>query len=191
MWFSRRIALLVSMAVVAATSRAAAAPACEVGAYRGPVGDFVTVYATADTATTGAWRYRFRDGVQGTAPDAAVQCARDAVVVSRGAGAAERWPRIAFRTTATRFRSAGVALAGLLIEPPDAGARPPLVVLGHGSERTPAIDRLHALQARAARSSSSCSPAPIMGSSSSSTTPMARGPSSAWPTATSACSATG
>jgi pimeloyl-ACP methyl ester carboxylesterase len=141
MWLSRRVPLLVSMAALAASPRAHAAPACEVGAYRGPAGDFVTVFATADSATTNKWRYRFRDGEQGTTPDAAVQCARDAVVISRGTGAAERWPRIAFRTTATRFRSAGVTLAGLLIEPPDAGARPPLVVLGHGSERTPAIGR--------------------------------------------------
>lgn len=141
MWFSRRDALLSMAALVAVIPQANAAPACGVGAYRGPAGDFVTVFETADTATTGQWRYRFRDGAQGSTPDAAVQCARDAVLVSRGNGSAARWPRIAFRTTATRFHSAGVTLAGLLIEPPDAGARPPLVVLGHGSERTPAIGR--------------------------------------------------
>jgi len=139
-----RFAFIATALVISAVARGAAAAVCEVGAYRGPSGDFVVIVETADTAKSGAWRYSFRDGRYGSTRGGPVQCVEGAVLVSGPSAPAARWPRIALRTTATRFDSGGVVLAGLLIEPPDARARPPLVVLVHGSERTPWIRRANA-----------------------------------------------
>jgi pimeloyl-ACP methyl ester carboxylesterase len=134
-----RIAFVVSSIVVAlAGPRAADAAACEVGAYRGPAGDFVAITEGPDTAQTRAWRYVFRDGRRGGTGDGTVACEDGAVLVAESRA---RWPRIALRTTVTRFRRGGVTLVGLLIEPLDIAGKPPLIVVGHGSERTAAIRR--------------------------------------------------
>lgn len=135
-WKSLAAAATIAAGALSALPASAQA-ACEVGAYRGPGGDFVVVMERANTAQTGEWRYTFRDGRFGGTKDGQVVCAPGAVSV-----AGQAWPKIALKLTPTTFRSGDVALAGLLIEPPAEGAaKPPLVVLVHGSESTASIGR--------------------------------------------------
>lgn len=139
---ARRPAVLitVALAALAGPARADAPPACEAGAYQGPSGDFVVVSEAINAAKQAAWRYAFRDGRFGAIEHGPLQCARGAVSVAWPGKPAERWPRMALRSTTTRFRSGGVTLVGELIEPPAGrGAPPPLVVLVHGSESTPYV----------------------------------------------------
>lgn len=123
--------LVVSFVTMLAVP-ARAAPPCQAGAYRGPAGDFVVVYEAVSPAKQ--WRYTFRDGRYGAIEGGPVQCLRDAI----GVAGRQRWPRIALRSTTTRFRSGGVTLVGELIEPLGV-TTPPLVVLVHGAERTPYV----------------------------------------------------
>jgi pimeloyl-ACP methyl ester carboxylesterase len=115
---------------------------CDVGVYRGPHGDFVTIIERPDTAQSGAWRYDFRDGHFGSTKNEVLQCVKDAVIVTRDGGPPQKWPKVQLKLTPTRFRSGDAMLAGLLIEPTDAeDAKPPLVVCVHGSESTASIRR--------------------------------------------------
>ena len=117
----------------------AASAACHAGAYAAPDGDFVAIAQTS----AGAWRYLFRDGRRGAVEGAQspVACLDGAVQV-RGQSAA--WPRLPMRETEASFTSDMTTLAGRLVEPQlAAGAKPPLVVLVHGSERTAAIGSIY------------------------------------------------
>lgn len=128
------MAILLSLALAAA---ATLTPGCEIGAYRGPKGDFVTITERADTAQSREWRYNFRDGRLGGTKDGKLTCGRNAVTVDGKA-----WPKVALRITPTRFPSGDVILAGQLIEPLAAkGKKPPLVVTVHGSEQSAWINR--------------------------------------------------
>jgi len=127
----------------AATHPAFAAEACQVGAYRGPDGDFVAL-AQSTLNPAGGLRYLFRDGRRGATDDAGspVHCTGEGMRVGEGAGA-KRWTRIAFRETPTTFGSAGTELTGMLIEPVDADPTRPLVVMVHGSERSSPIGGIY------------------------------------------------
>ncbi|NJO35952.1 MAG: hypothetical protein HC869_25630 [Rhodospirillales bacterium] len=110
---------------------------CERGAYGARDGDFVVVVPLA----SGGHRYLFRDGRRGNIADAAspLECLDRAVSVRIDANRSEQWAWLATQHTDVTFSSVGTRLAGQLIEPARAKERPPLVVMVHGSERTPAI----------------------------------------------------
>lgn len=137
MAFVSRILLGLCLAGVAASAQAA----CLTGAYRGKDDAKVIV-----TNPEGGARYTFVDGRKGALADAEAlaRCVDGAVSIRDGSGgwsAAERMP---MRLTPTRFKSGKLTLAGLLIEPETDG-KPPLVVMVHGSEKTPAIGSAYPL----------------------------------------------
>ncbi|MBL8302875.1 MAG: alpha/beta hydrolase [Ideonella sp.] len=117
------------------TAPALAQPPCEPGAYRAPDGD-VVVLARSPAVAAPALRYLFRDGRRGATSDAAAPLACGAGEVRVNGRA---WTPIALRETAVRFDSLGTPMNGLLIEPPGADGRQPLVVMVHGSERSSPI----------------------------------------------------
>lgn len=112
---------------------AAVDAACIRGAYGTGPANFVVIGPLPDPAT--GERYLFADGRRGSTADAAspIVCEGNFALVE---GA--RWPKIRMRETPTSFESRGTKLGGMLIEPIAAPAGP-LVVMVHGSERSPAI----------------------------------------------------
>lgn len=120
--------------------------ACTQGAYGSHGGDFVVVVPLPNSQAAGQ-RYLFRDGRRGSTadPDAPVTCLADALTAKQSDGGRERWAPLPMTTKDTRFSSVGTQLAGRLIEPSGeaAGARP-LVVMVHGSERSPALNSPYA-----------------------------------------------
>ena len=114
---------------------ALAQSACQPGTYAAPDGDFV-VLAKVPTIPAPGLRYLFRDGRRGATSDAAPPLACDAGVVSVQGKA---WKPVAFRETPASFDSIGTRMTGVLIEPPGADAKRPLVVMVHGSERSSPI----------------------------------------------------
>jgi pimeloyl-ACP methyl ester carboxylesterase len=123
-----------------------AATACKQGAYGTRDGDFVVVVPLPNAQAAGQ-RYLFRDGRRGSTadPDAPVTCLADAVTIKNSAGKSDRWDQIPLTTTDAQFSSVGTQLAGRLIEPsgvPTSGR--PLVVMVHGSERSPALNSSYA-----------------------------------------------
>lgn len=123
-----------------------AAAACKSGIYRASPQEFVVLGATATPPATGQ-RYLFLDGTRGFtgAADSRITCESNVATVIPPGGTAQRWPREDTRETNASFESAATSLAGRLIEP--AGAvdpKRPLVVLVHGSERTPALESIFA-----------------------------------------------
>jgi dienelactone hydrolase len=136
MSFCTRLALAAGLLLAPAAASAEQA-ACRVGAYRSPGGELLALVRRDE-----GFRYYFVDGRFGAvaAEASPVSCAADAVVVRDRTGV-QTWPRVALRETPTSFDSEGVKLAGLLIEPAEASGKPPLVVVGHGSENTGAIGR--------------------------------------------------
>ena len=139
--FSLALALATGLLSEVGAQTIAAAP-CNVGVYRGPRGDFLTIIERPDTAQTGEWRYDFRGGRFGSTKNGAIECVQNAVMVTGDGEPPQKWPKVPLKLTPTRFRSGDVMLAGLLIEPPDAKeTKPPLVVCVHGSESTASINR--------------------------------------------------
>lgn len=129
------IAFAFAAALAVLSSPAGAQSACAPGTYAAADGDFV-VLAPVPSIPAPGLRYLFRDGRRGATSEAAPPLAcHDGLVEVQGA----RWNRIAFRETPARFDSVGTRLTGVLIEPPGADARRPLVVMVHGSERTSPI----------------------------------------------------
>lgn len=116
----------------------ALATACPPGAYGPGDGDFVVVVPLPDVPPPGQ-RYLFRDGRRGSTSDAGspVGCVDGALRVRGEDGLTAQWPRLVLEETDTTFASHDTRLAGRLIEPDTADARP-LVVMVHGSERTSA-----------------------------------------------------
>lgn len=114
------------------------AAGCPVGAYGPGDGDFVVVTSPASLPPP-AQRYLFRDGRRGSTGDAdtLVQCGKGAMMVNGKSGLVA-WPQLAMRESDSTFSSHGTRLTGRLIEPESAKAAAPLVVMVHGSERTPA-----------------------------------------------------
>ncbi|WP_423601990.1 alpha/beta hydrolase family protein [Sphingomonas sp. MS122] len=126
--------MLLAVAFAAQAAASVAAP-CQPGAYSGPDGRFLVIMERPDTAQTGAWRWWADDGRFGLTNDGSVVCRGDTLDVKTVI-----FKRIPVRLTPTKFKSGDLTLNGMLIEPPaTAGAKPPLVVTVHGSERTPAV----------------------------------------------------
>lgn len=121
-----------------------AAAACPTGAFGRENG--IVVFAPVASIPAPGLRYQFRDGRRGSTRDAAapVRCEGGAVEVRAADGRWQAWPRIELKTEDSIFTSAGTRLAGRLIEPPST-TRLPLVVMVHGSERTPALASAYAL----------------------------------------------
>lgn len=134
----KSLAFLVA-ALAASLCSSAAHAACTAGAYGLGNGDFVVIVPVPSIPPPGQ-RYMFRDGRRGSTADAEspVACADDAVTVRTAEGNA-RWPRLAMMETDARFDSVGTELAGRLLEPATPDPRRPLVVMVHGSERTPSL----------------------------------------------------
>jgi uncharacterized protein len=130
----------LSLVLTAAASMPAHGVMCEPGAYGTGTGDFVVVVSIPQIPPPGQ-RYLFRDGRRGSTADAAspVACDQGAVMVRETEGRSQRWPRLEIRNSATKFASVATTLAGELMEPLWQDKPGPLVVMVHGSERTPAI----------------------------------------------------
>jgi uncharacterized protein len=108
---------------------------CRPGTYAAPDGDFVVLVPLPSIPAPGL-RYLFRDGRRGATSDATapLACSNDGVTVGRAT-----WKPIVFRETPTIIESVGTKLSGVLIEPPTADLKRPLVVMVHGSERNSPI----------------------------------------------------
>lgn len=110
---------------------AAPSQACEPGLYRSADGQ----RHAAITRPATALRYTLDDGRRGAVggPDALLDC-KDGQLNSRPLGS---WTPVSLALTPTRFDSHGQKLSGVLLEPPGLDGPAPLVVLVHGSERSP------------------------------------------------------
>ncbi|HWT44071.1 MAG TPA: alpha/beta hydrolase [Sphingopyxis sp.] len=129
------IALLLALPATPALAQVACTP----GTYAAPDGDFVVLVKSPAVAAPGL-RYLFRDGRRGATTDAGVPLTCGTGDVTVGGKA---WTPIAFRETPVTFDSVGTKMTGVLIEPPGADARRPLVVMVHGSERTSPIGGIY------------------------------------------------
>jgi hypothetical protein len=124
---------------------AAALAECAPGVVYGTGPDVFVVLGAASPAA--GQRYLFLDGRRGGTSDpmSSVTCDGGVVSYASPAGRVIRWPRMSTRETDTTFESAATRLAGRLIEPPrPPDATRPLVVLVHGSEKTPAVGSVYA-----------------------------------------------
>lgn len=138
---SIHIAAILSAVLIGPLAHAA----CKQGVY-GSANDFVVIGPSLPAPQSGQ-RYLFLDGRRGSTSDdtAPLECADDRVSIKRDDGRAERWARIPLRSTDTTFSSAQTELAGRLIELESSSqSKRPLVVMVHGSERTPALDSVYA-----------------------------------------------
>ncbi|HJV62633.1 MAG TPA: alpha/beta hydrolase [Albitalea sp.] len=134
---------LVLWVVLAGTAMAAP---CRPGVYGDSPDAFVVLGRPASTSES-TQRYLFRDGRRGTTGMAGspVACDGDVVTITLAPGNVRKWPRSETRETGVTFISAATELAGRLIEPPGPpDPSRPLVVLVHGSEKTPAIGSVYA-----------------------------------------------
>lgn len=134
-----KLLLVVALGVVGWSHANAQVP-CETGVFGRSDGDFV-VLTQRPVGSPSSIRYLFRDGRRGGVAESAglVACEQGSVRVRVGE-AIERWAKRALTETPTSFESAATKLEGMLIEPTDTGSpKRPLVVMVHGSERTPAI----------------------------------------------------
>jgi uncharacterized protein len=141
----------LSLAIAATVSMPVRSAMCEPGAYGTGHGDFVVVVSIPQIPPPGQ-RYLFRDGRRGSTADASspVACDGSAVTVREANGRSQRWPMLEIKNTATKFSSVATTLSGELMEPLWRDEPVPLVVMVHGSERTPAIGNqyAHALAAQ-------------------------------------------
>jgi len=143
-WWVRSAALVFILAGSALAPAAAAE--CRPGIYGEGPDAFVVLGAAVPTFGSGQ-RYLFRDGRRGStaAPGSPLVCDADVATLKLPDGTTKRWPRNETRETDAPFESLATPLAGRLIEPPGAtNASRPLVVLVHGSEKTPAIGSVYA-----------------------------------------------
>lgn len=129
------IALLLALPATPALAQVTCTP----GTYAAPDGDFVVLVKSPAVAAPGL-RYLFRDGRRGATTDAGVPLTCGTGDVTVGGKA---WAPIAFRETPATFDSVGTKMTGVLIEPPGADAKRPLVVMVHGSERTSPIGGIY------------------------------------------------
>jgi pimeloyl-ACP methyl ester carboxylesterase len=119
---------------------------CRPGVYGAESGAFVVIGPVLSPSAPGQ-RYLFLDGVRGNtgAPDASVTCTNDVATVRLPTGQKENRYRRPLRETDVAFESAATSLAGRLLEPPgSADATRPLVVMVHGSEKTPSLENVYA-----------------------------------------------
>jgi pimeloyl-ACP methyl ester carboxylesterase len=113
---------------------------CAEGAYQSPQGAIAVLTKPPEGSPPGA-RYALLSGHRGYTSEADSPLACDGgLLKSRSQGKlGETWTRMTFKETPARFDSAGVQLAGLLLEPIANAAKAPLVVLVHGSEKNSPI----------------------------------------------------
>ncbi len=142
---------IVAVTLMAATASAVEAGVCEPGAYGSGKGDYVVLVSIPQIPPPGQ-RFLFQDGRRGSTADASspVACEDGFAVVRESKEHVQRWPKLRTRRTPTEFTSATTTLAGELMEPLWRTGPLPLVVMVHGSERTPAIGNqyAHALAAQ-------------------------------------------
>jgi uncharacterized protein len=141
-----KAAVSTLMLFIAVSLPTGATAACKPGIYRASPKDFVVLGATATPPATGQ-RYLLLDGSRGFtgAADSRVMCDSNVASVTPPGGTSQRWPRDDTRETDASFVSVATPLAGRLIEPSGAvDPKRPLVVLVHGSEKTPALESIYA-----------------------------------------------
>jgi uncharacterized protein len=136
---------IVGLSLILAACMPVHSAMCEPGAYGSGNGDFVVVVSIPQIPAPGQ-RYLFRDGRRGSTADVSspVACDESAVMVREAEGRSQRWSRLEINNSATKFASVATTLAGELMEPIWRKGPVPLVVLVHGSERTPAIGSQYA-----------------------------------------------
>jgi pimeloyl-ACP methyl ester carboxylesterase len=132
-----RILLLISAAGACLTATAHAG--CETGLYGVARGEVLAIQNSPPCSPEENTWYVFLDGRFGSlnGTDSPVRCNDGMVEVRQANGTFRVWEKIALRKTPTRFTSCRTELSGTLIEPVNAGGKPPLVVLVHGSEKRP------------------------------------------------------
>jgi uncharacterized protein len=131
---------IIAVTLMVAVVPVVAAEVCEPGAYGSGKGDFVVVVSLPQIPLPGE-RFLFQDGRRGSTADASspVACEEGFAVVRESNERVQRWPKLKIKRTPTEFTSAATTLAGELMEPLWRSGPLPLVVMVHGSERTPAI----------------------------------------------------
>ncbi|MBQ1541371.1 alpha/beta hydrolase [Caulobacter sp. CCUG 60055] len=124
--------LLLAALAVASVARAAEPPRtpgadCPPGAYRAADGDIANLVRTAQ-----GQRVTRLNGLRGdpAAADAPLRCDGGTLKGRDG----RPWTKLSFKATEVDFDSAGTQLHGVLLLPPAGAAKPPLIVLVHGSE---------------------------------------------------------
>lgn len=128
-----------ALALSAAAVGLSIPPPCTPGVYARDDGRYIIIIERPDTAESRVWRWWADDGRFGLSTDWTVICG-EREVRTEEQGKSVAWSRVSMRLTPTTFKSGELTLAGMLIEPPARpGAKPPLVVTVHGSERTPAV----------------------------------------------------
>lgn len=142
----RALAQSLLLVLTCGTLTMGAAAECRPGVYGETQEAFVVIGGPGSVPGSGQ-RYLFPDGRRGTTASASspVSCDADVATVTSPGMGSRQWPRQATRETDTSFVSAATRLAGRLVEPagePDIAR--PLVVLVHGSEKTPAIGSVYA-----------------------------------------------
>lgn len=127
-----------SAAAPAAAPDVSAPDGCRIGAFRSAEGDALIV---SKGATSGRFFYQFADGQHNyiDSENSPVSCAANAVRVRGPDGRVETWRYVEVRETPTSFVHDGITFHGLLVEPLNTAGRPPLLILGHGSERAGAL----------------------------------------------------
>ncbi len=117
---------------------AAPSASCRIGAFQSPEGAALII---SKGNTSGRFYYQFADGQYDyiDSDDSPVDCAADAVRVRDSAAAVETWPSLAVRETPAEFVHDGITFHGLLVEPLGTLGRPPLIIMGHGSEESGAL----------------------------------------------------
>ena len=129
-----------ALGLLLATFLATAAHAvCETGLYGLWWRDCVAINNPLPSAPANAARYTFLDGRRRRvdAPDSPVRCDQGKVFVKDADGSSRVWEKIPLTVTPAQFTSYQTQLSGFLIEPQNAsGAKPALVVMVHGSEKT-------------------------------------------------------
>jgi pimeloyl-ACP methyl ester carboxylesterase len=133
-------AITMSCMVISSPARSAE---CAEGAYQSRSGDLMAITSAPPPPADPGLRFTMLNGAQGKldAADAPVMC-KGGVIEDRGGA---KWTRIAMTATPTTFAAHdGVKLHGLLLEP-ETSAKPPLVVLVHGSEKSSPILRYYQL----------------------------------------------
>jgi pimeloyl-ACP methyl ester carboxylesterase len=136
---------IVAAALMVSAVPVVAAGVCEPGAYGPGKGSFVVVVTLPQIPLPGQ-RFLFQDGRRGSTADLSslVACEEGVAVVRDSTERAQRWPKLRIKRTPTEFTSAATTLAGELMEPLWRTGPIPLVVMVHGSERTPAIGNQYA-----------------------------------------------
>lgn len=134
----RRAAAAAALCLASLAAQSAGV-ACEEGLYGNDGPERVVLPRPSEGGAP--QRYAFIDGRRGRldAADGPVRCEAGAVQVKSATGGWQSWSRLRLRQTPVSIKSHGTELAGMLIEPEATDTRRPLVVMVHGSEKTPML----------------------------------------------------